>query len=81
MEPYPKLQTARLILHEFSLEDAPNVQRLVGEWEVASTLLRVPHPYEEGFGSVGFVFDLPTSQRATFSTSWPLPCTRVNFKL
>jgi [ribosomal protein S5]-alanine N-acetyltransferase len=48
MEPYPKLQTDRLILHEFALEDAPNVQRLVGEWEVARTLLRVPHPYEDG---------------------------------
>jgi RimJ/RimL family protein N-acetyltransferase len=41
MEPYPELQTARLILREFSLEDAPDVQRLVGEWEVARTLLIV----------------------------------------
>src|ERR671915_233580 len=48
MEPYPKLQTDRLILREFALEDAPNVQRLVGEWEVAYSLLIVPHPYEEG---------------------------------
>jgi hypothetical protein len=24
------------------------VQRLVGEWEVAYSLLIVPHPYEEG---------------------------------
>jgi hypothetical protein len=32
MEPYPELQTDRLILREFALEDAPNVQRLVGEW-------------------------------------------------
>jgi [ribosomal protein S5]-alanine N-acetyltransferase len=48
MEPYPKLQTDRLILREFALEDAPNVHRLVGEWEVAHTLLRVPHPYEDG---------------------------------
>jgi RimJ/RimL family protein N-acetyltransferase len=40
--------TDRLILREFSLEDAPNVQRLVGEWEVAYSLLIVPHPYEEG---------------------------------
>ena len=30
------------------------------------------------FGSVGFVFDLPTSQRATFSTSCLLLRTRVN---
>jgi [ribosomal protein S5]-alanine N-acetyltransferase len=50
MEPYPKLQTARLILREFAVEDAPNVQRLVGEWEVARPLLIVSHPYEEGMG-------------------------------
>src|SRR5215207_8732257 len=48
MEPYPELRTARLSLREFSLEDAPNVQRLVGEWEVARPLLIVPHPYEDG---------------------------------
>jgi RimJ/RimL family protein N-acetyltransferase len=47
MEPYPDLQTARLVLREFALEDAPHVQRLVGEWEVANTLLIVPHPYED----------------------------------
>jgi [ribosomal protein S5]-alanine N-acetyltransferase len=50
MEPYPELWTARLILREFSLEDAPDVQRLVGEWEVARPLLIVPHPYEDGMG-------------------------------
>jgi RimJ/RimL family protein N-acetyltransferase len=48
MESYPELQTDRLILREFALVDAPEVQRLVGEWEVTRTLLIVPHPYEEG---------------------------------
>ena len=48
MEPYPELQTDRLILREFVLEDVPEVQRLVGEWEVAYSLLIVPHPYEDG---------------------------------
>jgi hypothetical protein len=48
MEPYPELRTARLSLREFSLEDAPEVQHLVGEWEVARPLLIVPHPYEDG---------------------------------
>jgi ribosomal-protein-alanine N-acetyltransferase len=47
MEHYPELPTARLILREFAVEDAPEVQRLVGEWEVARPLLIVPHPYEE----------------------------------
>jgi [ribosomal protein S5]-alanine N-acetyltransferase len=48
MDSYPELQTARLILREFALADAPDVQRLVGEWEVARTLLSLPHPYEDG---------------------------------
>lgn len=45
MKRYPTLQTERLVLRAFTLKDAPGVQRLVGEWEVARTLLSVPHPY------------------------------------
>jgi [ribosomal protein S5]-alanine N-acetyltransferase len=45
---YPTLKTERLILRGFTLKDAPDVQRLAGEWEVARTLLSVPHPYENG---------------------------------
>lgn len=45
---YPELQTERLVLRRFTLDDASDVQRLAGEWEVARTLLSVPHPYEEG---------------------------------
>ena len=48
MKPYPKLRTDRLVLRGFSPEDAPDVQRLAGEWDVARTLLVVPHPYEDG---------------------------------
>ncbi len=48
MEPYPELRTLRLILREFDLEDAPSVQRLAGEWEVARKMVFVPHPYEDG---------------------------------
>ena len=49
MKPYPTLHTERLILREFTLEDAPEVGRLLGAWEVARTLLVVPHPLEEGW--------------------------------
>ena len=45
---YPTLNTERLILRRFTLKDAPDVQRLAGEWEVARALLSVPHPYEDG---------------------------------
>ncbi len=47
MESYPTLRTERLLLRAFAPEDAPDVQRLVGDREVARTL-PVPHPYEDG---------------------------------
>ncbi len=45
---YPTLKTERLLLRSFTLKDAPDVQRLAGERDVARTLLSVPHPYEDG---------------------------------
>jgi [ribosomal protein S5]-alanine N-acetyltransferase len=44
----PTLETARLVLRPFSLEDAGDVQRLAGAPEVADTTLNIPHPYEDG---------------------------------
>jgi [ribosomal protein S5]-alanine N-acetyltransferase len=48
MLPQPTLQTERLILRPFRLEDAAAVQRLAGEREVADTTLTLPHPYLDG---------------------------------
>lgn len=42
------LDTPRLILRPFTLADAPDVQRLAGAREVASTTTNIPHPYEDG---------------------------------
>jgi RimJ/RimL family protein N-acetyltransferase len=44
----PTLQTERLILRPFILVDAPDVQRLAGERDVASTTCAIPHPYKDG---------------------------------
>jgi RimJ/RimL family protein N-acetyltransferase len=44
----PTLTTARLVLRPFTVADAPDVQRLAGAREVASTTLNIPHPYEPG---------------------------------
>jgi [ribosomal protein S5]-alanine N-acetyltransferase len=44
----PTLTTARLVLRPFTVADAPDVQRLAGERQVASTTLNIPHPYEPG---------------------------------
>lgn len=46
--PQPSLETERLLLRAFTLADAPAVQDLAGAIEIASTTLRIPHPYEEG---------------------------------
>jgi RimJ/RimL family protein N-acetyltransferase len=48
LKSYPELRTDRLILRELALEDAPSLQRLAGEWEVARMMLFIPHPYEDG---------------------------------
>ena len=41
------LETARLILCEWSESDIPELLPLIGTREVAATTLRIPHPYEE----------------------------------
>jgi len=48
MRSAPPLLTERLLLRSLTLEDATDVQRLAGEYEVASTLSNMPHPYEDG---------------------------------
>ena len=48
MRTAPPLLTERLILRSFTLDDAADVQRLAGDYDVASTLTNMPHPYEEG---------------------------------
>jgi [ribosomal protein S5]-alanine N-acetyltransferase len=44
----PNLETDRLVLRPFRVEDASEVQRLAGDREIAATTLRIPHPYPEG---------------------------------
>lgn len=44
----PCLETERLTLRPFTLEDAPEVKRLAGDWDIASTTIAIPHPYEDG---------------------------------
>ena len=48
MKTMPTLSTKRLMLRPFSLEDAPIVKELAGEWEIAATTASIPHPYEDG---------------------------------
>lgn len=48
MNQMPKLETDRLILRPFTLEDAADIQRLAGDRAIAETTLSIPHPYEDG---------------------------------
>ena len=48
MKTAPTLQTESLILRSLTLEDAQDVQHLAGERDVAATVIRIPHPYEDG---------------------------------
>jgi len=43
----PTLETARLILRPYTLDDAPTVARLAGRREIADTTISIPHPYSE----------------------------------
>ena len=48
MRTAPPLLTERLLLRSLTLEDAADVQHLAGEYDVASMVLAIPHPYEDG---------------------------------
>ena len=42
------LESERLLLRPLRLEDAADIQRMAGEWEVARYTANIPHPYESG---------------------------------
>jgi Acetyltransferases, including N-acetylases of ribosomal proteins len=46
--PRPTLTTERLVLRPFTLDDAPAMQRLAADREIAEGTLLIPHPYPEG---------------------------------
>jgi ribosomal-protein-alanine N-acetyltransferase len=46
--PQPTLTTRRLLLRPLGFGDAPQVQRLAGDPDIASTTVNIPHPYEDG---------------------------------
>jgi ribosomal-protein-alanine N-acetyltransferase len=51
MSKYIKIETERLILRPFSLSDAPEVQRLAGDKDIAANVRMIPHPYPDGMAA------------------------------
>ncbi|MDX2211969.1 MAG: GNAT family protein [Oculatellaceae cyanobacterium bins.114] len=45
----PLLKTERLLLRPFVMEDAPAVQHLAGDRDIAAMTLSIPHPYSLSF--------------------------------
>jgi len=49
MSKQPTIKTEHLILRPYTLPDAPELQRLIGDRDVVITMTgAVPHPYEDG---------------------------------
>ena len=44
----PVLRTPRLLVRPIADDDASDIERFAGDFEVARTLLAMPHPYPEG---------------------------------
>jgi [ribosomal protein S5]-alanine N-acetyltransferase len=42
------IKTDQVLLRPFTRDDAPDVTRLAGDWEVAKTTALMPHPYPPG---------------------------------
>ncbi len=77
--PLPTCATDRLVLRPFELADAPDVQRLAGDRDIASTTLLIPHPYEEGLAeqwiathSEGFESDTAATLAVTLRSTGEL---------
>ncbi len=44
----PTIETERLTHRPYTQDDAPALQTLLSEWDVASATARIPHPYKKG---------------------------------
>ena len=61
MDNNPSLTTQRLRLRLFTLADAPAVQKLCSEKEIAYNTANIPHPYEKEMAEEAHARDTPMS--------------------
>ena len=64
----PLLDTERLLLRPFELDDAATVQRLAGAREVADTTLNIPHPYRDGAAEAWILTHKPMYRAGALAT-------------
>ena len=64
----PTLQTQRLTLRPFEVEDASVVQGLAGAPEIALTTQNIPHPYEDGMAEAWISTHRPSWDAGKFLT-------------
>lgn len=44
---FPRIETERLLLRPFTMDDAPIVQKLAGDYDIAANVRMIPHPYPD----------------------------------
>lgn len=66
--PRPVLETARLRLRPYRLDDAGALQRLAGDRRIAATTATIPHPYPDGAAEQFISSHAESWQRGTHCT-------------
>lgn len=69
--PQPHLLAGRLVLRPFTLADAPVVEPLIDDPEVAAGTLRIPHPYPPG-AAAGWIAEHADKWAAARLATWAI---------
>jgi len=64
----PTLTTERLTLRPFVADDAFDIERLAGMWEIADTTLTIPHPYPHGAAANWILTHAPAWENGSAAT-------------
>lgn len=67
----PELETARLQLRAFRLDDAADVQRYAGDYDVARMTSTIPYPYEDGMAEA-WIATHPMERAEQHTLTWAI---------
>jgi len=73
---FKEIKTDRLLLRQFLSDDAPEVKRMAGDYEVAKGTLSMPHPYEDG-AAEEWIAGHGSARKKSEELSWAI-CLRTN---